>query len=341
MKKIRLSAVIIVLCVLLAGCEKNEIIEINNVTEEPAPTVTATPFVTETPMATHEVMVPGKTDEPIQTRKPVILPSVTESPTPQAKPTATPTEEKSNVYLNDAWEFAEFSEINSGYAVLYRAQKNRKNIVIGVNAGHGTNGGTSKKTYCHPDKTPKLTSGTTAAGSVKAVAVSGGMTFSDGTPEKKVTLRTAQILRDLLLEDGYDVLMLRDGDDVQLDNVARTVICNNVADCHIAIHFDGDGLKYDKGCFYLAAPEGLKKMYPVSETWQKSHALGDSIIEGLSDKGNKIFNKGTTKQDLTQTSYSKVPSVNIELGNQSSKHDDESLLKIAQGLKAGIDKYFS
>ena len=32
--------------------------------------------------------------------------------------------------------------------------------------------------------------------------------------------------------------MLRDGDDVQLDNVARTVICNNAADCHIALHWD-------------------------------------------------------------------------------------------------------
>lgn len=39
----------------------------------------------------------------------------------------------------------------------------------------------------------------------------------------------AQILRDKLLASGYDVLMLRDGEDVQLDNVARTVICNNVA----------------------------------------------------------------------------------------------------------------
>ena len=49
-------------------------------------------------------------------------------------------------------------------------------------------------------------------------------------------MQMAQILRDKLLASGYDVLMLRDGEDVQLDNVARTVICNNVADCHIALH---------------------------------------------------------------------------------------------------------
>lgn len=60
-----------------------------------------------------------------------------------------------------------------------------------------------------------------------------GMTFNDGTAESTVTLQMAQILKDKLLAQGYDVLMVRNSDDVQLDNVARTVLCNNVADCHL------------------------------------------------------------------------------------------------------------
>ena len=44
----------------------------------------------------------------------------------------------------------------------------------------------------------------------------------------------AEILRDALLDEGFDVLMIRDEEDVQLDNVARTVMANNIADCHIA-----------------------------------------------------------------------------------------------------------
>ena len=158
--------------------------------------------------------------------------------------------------LSHDWEFASFAAISSGKAVYYRAQGSRKDIVIAVNAGHGTEGGSSVKTYCHPDMTPKVTGGTTAAGATKAVAVSSGMTFKDGTPEKTVTLRMAQILKDRLLSAGYDVLMLRDGEDVQLDNVARTVIANNVADCHIALHWDSDGLSTVKGCFYMSVPDG-------------------------------------------------------------------------------------
>lgn len=351
MKSKILTCTLILGVLTVSGCKVNVFVNentnspITSNTPEITTILSPSAIVESTPTLTPEtVILPSITATP----ETVILPSGTSTPSVTAEAKKTPSTTKKpdaqadteKVYLSSSWEFSEFSEINSGYAVLYRAQTNRKNIVIGVNAGHGTKGGTSKKTYCHPDKTPKLTGGTTAKGSIKAVAVSGGMTFSDGTPESKVTLRTAQILKDMLLEDGYDVLMLRDGDDVQLDNVARTVICNNMTDCHIAIHFDGDGLDYDKGCFYLRAPDGLKSMYPVSQTWQKSHKLGDSIIEGLRDNGSKIRSNGYTNIDLTQTSYSKVPSVNIELGNQSSKHNDEALKKLAVGVKKGIDSYF-
>lgn len=56
-------------------------------------------------------------------------------------------------------------------------------------------GGESVKTLCHPDGSPKTTGGTTGAGAVKAIAVSGGMTFDDGTPESTVTLKMAKILK--------------------------------------------------------------------------------------------------------------------------------------------------
>ena len=74
--------------------------------------------------------------------------------------------------LDPAWQYAVFSEINTGYAVLYKADGDRrKNLTVAVNAGHGTEGGSSVKTYCHPDKTPKVTGGTSKVGAVMAVAV--------------------------------------------------------------------------------------------------------------------------------------------------------------------------
>lgn len=248
--------------------------------------------------------------------------------------------EKQYIYLNSDWQYAGNSAINSGYAVLYKAGGDRKNIIIGVNAGHGTSGGSSVKTLCHPDGSAKTTGGSTAAGATMATAVSGGMTFRDGTLESQVTLRMAQILRDRLLEQGYDVLMIRDDEDVQLDNVARTVICNNVANCHISLHWDGDGLSYDKGCFYISVPDALKDMEPVASHWQQHDALGVSLITGLSDAGAKINGNGSMAIDLTQTSYSTVPSVDIELGNACSDYSDTTLIMLADGLVAGINAFF-
>lgn len=244
------------------------------------------------------------------------------------------------VYLNGSWQYADHAAITSGAAVMYKASSNRKDIVVGVNAGHGTSGGGSVKTLCHPDGSPKTTGGTTASGSTKAVAVSGGMTFSDGTGESAVTLRMAQIFRDKLLDAGYDVLMIRDGSDVQLDNIARTVICNNVADCHISLHWDGDGLNYDKGCFYISVPDGIKGMEPVASHWKQHNALGSCLVDGLRGQGCKIKGNGSMAIDLTQTSYSTIPSVDIELGNGTSDHSDGTLAKQADGLVQGVRSYF-
>ena len=108
-----------------------------------------------------------------------------------------------------------------------------------------------------------MTGGTTSAGATSAVAVSGGMTFSDGTPEAKVTLAMALKLKDKLLANGYDVLMIRESDDVQLDNIARTVIANNTSDCHIALHWDST--TNNKGAFYMSVPsnQSYRNMEPV------------------------------------------------------------------------------
>lgn len=247
---------------------------------------------------------------------------------------------KQKIGLDSSWKYAKYAKITSGYAVVYKAKENRKNIMIGVNAGHGTKGGESVKTLCHPDGSPKVTGGTTAKGATKAIAVSSGMQFRDGTSESTVTLRMAKILKEKLLEEGYDVLMLRTKKDVQLDNIARTVICNNVADCHIALHWDSDGLSYDKGCFAISVPDGVKKMEPVASHWKDHEALAEVLVKGLKKQKVKICGNGLTQLDLTQMSYSTIPSVDMELGNQSSDHSDKTLENLADGLVKGINRFF-
>ena len=245
-----------------------------------------------------------------------------------------------NVGLSSGMRFAEFSKINSGTAILYRNTNGAHgDIVVCVNAGHGTRGGGSVKTLSHPDGTGKVTGGSNPNGAVYSTAVSSGMEFADGTDEHVITLREAKLLRAKLLARGYSVLMIREESDVQLDNIARTVLANNYANCHVAIHWDSS--TSDKGAFYMSVPDGLKYLDPVSSTWQKSEAFREALIGGLRGRGVKIFGSGSMDMDLTQTSYSSVPSVDIELGDKVSDHSSAALDNLAEGLADGIEAYFN
>jgi hypothetical protein len=46
------------------------------------------------------------------------------------------------------------------------------------------------------------------------------------------------------------------------------------------------------------------------------------------------------EMDLTQTSYSTIPSIDIELGDKTSDHGNDELKKLSKGLADGIDSYF-
>ncbi|MBO6148886.1 MAG: SH3 domain-containing protein [Lachnospiraceae bacterium] len=245
------------------------------------------------------------------------------------------------VAFDDSLENADKSRIKSGEAHLYRTtNEKRKNRTVCLNAGHGTVGGDRVKTLCHPDGSPKIVGGSTKKGDTESVAVSAGTTMLDGTSEADANLKVALAAKEALLEEGYDVLMIRDGDDVQLDNIARTLIANNNADIHIALHYDSSDT--DKGAFYCSVPEDevYRNMEPVKTHWREHERLGQSLVDGLRSTGNKIKGSGAMSMDLTQTSYSTIPSVDLEVGDKASDRSDAAVEKIVEGMIRGINRFF-
>ncbi len=245
------------------------------------------------------------------------------------------------IAFDTSWEYASYSRIHSGKSFLYYADDSKANgITVCVNAGHGTKGGSSEKTQCHPDGSPKIVGGSTASGETTSYAIAEGMTFPDGTTEAEATLSLAKILKDKLLDAGYNVLMIRRKDDVQLDNIARTVMANNNADCHIALHYDSTGS--DKGAFFMSVPDvkSYRNMEPVKSCWKEHDKLGTDVIEGLKAKKVSIYNDGKMAMDLTQTSYSTIPSIDLEVGDGGSDLSEKTQKKIADGILKGINSYY-
>lgn len=281
----------------------------------------------------------NQADEPERdqdTAQPGITPETTPEPTLEIAYNAY---EARTIAWNPEWEYAGYSKINSSSVTLYESlHEGRK--VIAINAGHGTKGGSSVKTLCHPDGSAKVTGGSTKKGSIEASAVSSGTTMLDGTAEAVVTLKLALIVKERLLDAGFSVLMIRESEDVQLDNIARTVFANQNADCHIALHYDSSD--HDKGFFYLGVPEveSYRNMEPVASHWQQHNALGESLLEGMRANNVKIYGNGNIQMDLTQTSYSTVPSIDVEVGDRGSDYSEETLNKLADGIVVGVKLYF-
>ena len=309
-------------------------------TEAPTaePTPAPTPAPTKTPAPT-----PAPTKTPAPTPKPTDTPKPTAKPTNTPKPTAAPNPGSSEkVYWNSSWRYADRSVIHTGSATLYHTSSDKpKHYTVCVNAGHGTQGGSSVYTLCHPDGSPKVTGGSTAEGSIYAVAVSGGTMLLNGQSEAAANLSLAKKLRDLLLENGFDVLMIRDSSDVQLDNVARTVMANNVADCHVALHYDSS--ESDKGLYVcnVAQDPRYLNMEPVKSHHRQHEAFASCILSGARSGGVKIYGTGSFEFDLTQTSYSTIPSVNIECGDKASDTSSAAQMKIARALLQGVIGFYN
>ena len=236
---------------------------------------------------------------------------------------------------NPDWPFASNSVIHESDVSLYHADDSN-GIVIAVNAGHGTSGGESAQTLSHPDGTGKVTGGTNAEGAVYSMAISSGMQFLDGTAERDANLQAAMILKHKLLDAGYDVLMMREAEDVRLDNIARVCFANAYADAHLALHYDSTD--FDKGFYYMGVPssETYRSMYPVNEFWPWHEALGQALVTAM--QGHE---SGRLEMDLTQTSYSTIPSVDIELGDKASDHSGASQELLADAIVDGLNGFFA
>ena len=250
------------------------------------------------------------------------------------------------IYLDKKYRFATFSEISEGHATLYIVNKkvvdNFKNKIVAVNAGHGTVGGTRKRTYSHPDFTPKVAGGTNKEGSVFSAAVSDGTVLLDGKQEATANLMVAMALKEKLLNEGYSVLMLREDKNCRLDNIARTVLANENADIHIAIHFDST--ERDKGIFYMKPINNRDylNMEPLKSNVDNINNLGQCLIDAFKEKGEKVWKGiGYLEGDLTQIAFSTNASVDIELGDRATFLDDERAKVFADGLLLGIQKYFA
>lgn len=203
--------------------------------------------------------------------------------------------------------------------------------VIGIDPGHQLRGDSSTE----PNGPGSSTYKAKVAGGTRGTAT--------GKPEYQLTLEVAKKLKTELLERGYEVVMTRTKNDVNISNKERALRINESgADICVRIHADG-GVSAARGATALC-PSSSNRY--ISNLYSKSNKLSKALISAYC-KATGLRNRGISyRDDLTGTNWSTVPTTLIELGFMTNATEDRYMASasgqkaMVTGLADGIDAYF-
>ncbi len=178
----------------------------------------------------------------------------------------------------------------------------------------------------------------------KAKVASGTAGVATEIPEYQVNLEVSLILEKELRSRGYDVIMIRSSNDVDISNSQRAMIANDAgADAFIRIHCNGSEISTVTGALTMC--QTSQNQY-CGDLYASSRALSEQIINSLCiETGAK--NLGVSETDtMSGINWCRVPVTIVEMGFMSNPEEDRLLCdtsyqkKLATGIANGIDAYF-
>ena len=220
--------------------------------------------------------------------------------------------------------------IASDYLVLASEMQENGYLVV-IDAGHQAKGN-SEQEPVGP-----------GASETKAKVASGTRGVSTGLAEYELTLAVSQKLRDELESRGYQVLMIRESNDVDISNAQRAQVANDAgADVFIRVHANGADDSGQNGILTICQTAGN----PYNgDLYGECRRLSDSVLNAM------VNATGANKQSVWETdsmsgiNWCRVPVTIVEMGFMTNPTEDQNMAsesyqyQLASGMADGIDAY--
>lgn len=205
--------------------------------------------------------------------------------------------------------------------------------LVAIDAGHQAKG--------NPEKEPIGPGSETK----KAKVASGATGVSTGLPEYKLTLAVSKKLKAELELRGYQAVMIRETDDVNISNAERAEIANKSgADIFVRVH--GNSLNDSSVHGVLTMCQTSKNPYN-GNLYAQSSSLSKKVAASVS-AATGFKNKGVQETDtMSGINWCKTPVTIVEMGFMSNPEEDKKMAtdeyqtKIAKGIADGIDAYYA